>query len=193
MFSRRPVRYAEKVERKKKRNKALSYIGIFIILCILMRLFVLQTWQVHDDFMQPELRKADVVVVIPYILIGGRTPVGLAGVPRENALVLVSDGAEDIVLPLRRAGDAILRFITFQRFSPLSGEFGENFGVPSLMRIRNIVQKRDGSQSRTFYSLAPNAQQNVDQESPVQEVSAARIRGRAVFRIWPLARIGPVR
>lgn len=193
MFSRRPVRYAEKVERKKKRNKALLYIGIFIILCVLMRLFVLQTWQVSDDLMQPELRKADIVVVIPYILIGGKTPVGLAGVPRGNTLVLVSDGAEDIVPPMRRAGDAILRFVTFQRFSSLSGEFGKNFGVPSLMRLRDIVQKKDGPQSGTFYSLAPDAQRNVDWALPVQEVSAARIQGRAVFRIWPLARIGPIR
>ncbi len=51
-----------------------------------MRLFVLQTWQVRDDLMQPELRKADVVVVIPYILIGGRTPVGLAGCPGKMPL-----------------------------------------------------------------------------------------------------------
>jgi uncharacterized SAM-binding protein YcdF (DUF218 family) len=193
MFSRRPVRYAEKVERKKKRNKILSHIVIFVFICILMRCFVLQTWRVRDDLMQPELRKADVVVVIPYVWIGGRTPIGLAGRPQENSLVLVSDGAETIVPSIRRTVDAMLRFVTLQRVSSLGGEFGENFAVPSLMRIRRIVQRQNGADAVILSTSASDVRQGVDRTVPVQEVSAPRILGRVVFRIWPLARIGLVR
>ncbi|SLM19557.1 hypothetical protein SPIRO4BDMA_51072 [uncultured spirochete] len=193
MFSRRPVRYAEKVERRKKRNKILSYIVIFIILCVFIRIFILQTWQVHDDLMRPALRKADIVLVMPYILLGSKTPVGIAGSPQKNSIVLVSDGAEDIIPYRRKAEDAILRFITFQRFSPISKEFGKDFNVPSVMRVRGIVQKKDGLQSKTFYALATDVQHNADRTLSVREVSAARIKGRVVFRIWPLARIGLIK
>ncbi len=193
MCNRRPVRYAEKVERKKKRNKVLFHIVIFVFLCILMRCFVLQTWQVRDELMQPELQKADVVVVIPYVWVGGRTPIGLAGRPQENTLVLVSDGAEDIVPPLRRTVDAMLRFVSLQRLSSLGGEFGENFAVPSLMRIRRIVQKQNGADAVVLYPPISDARENGDRIVPAQEVSAPRILGRVVFRIWPLARVGLVK
>lgn len=193
MSSRRPVRYAEKVERKKKRNKTLFRIGIFIILCVFIRTFLLQSWQVRDDLMRPALRKADVVLVMPYILLGNKTPVGVAGFPQENSIVLVSDGAEDIIPYRRKAEDAILRFITFQRFSPVSKEYGKDFNVPSVMRIRGIVQKKEGLQSKTFYALATDVQHNADRTLSVREVSAARIKGRVVFRIWPLARIGLIK
>ena len=193
MFSRRPIRYAEKVERKKKRNKALFHIGIFVILCILMRSFVLQTWLVSEDLMQPELRKADIVVVVPYVCVGGKTLIGLAGQPQENTLVLVSDGAEEIVPFWQRAVDAMLRFVTLQRLSLLEGEFGENFAVPSLMRIQHIVQEKNGIESVILYDYAPDDRQNLGRLAPVQEVPAPRILGRVLFRIWPISRIGLVR
>jgi len=193
MSGRRPVRYAEKVERKKKRNKALFHIGIFVLLCILMRSFVLQTWMVRDDLMQPELRKADIVVVVPYVCVGGNTLIGLAGQPHENTLVLVSDGAEDIVPFWQRTVDALLRFVTFQRLSLLEKEFGENFAVPSLMRIQHIVQEKNEIESVILYGHASNARQDLGRMVPVQEVSAPRILGRVLFRIWPISRIGLVR
>ncbi len=192
MSGRRPVRYAEKVERKKKRNKALFHIGIFVLLCILMRSFVLQTWMVRDDLMQPELRKADIVVVVPYVCVGGKTLIGLAGQPQENTPVLVSDGSEHIVPFLQRTVDAMLRFVTFQRLSLLEKEFGENFAVPSVMRIQHIVQEKNGIESVILYGYAADDQQNLGRLVPVQEVSATRILGRVLFRIWPISRIGLV-
>jgi ABC-type lipoprotein release transport system permease subunit len=194
MFNRRSLRYAEKVERRKKRNRALFYIGIFLFICILIRTFVLQIWLVRDDLLQPELQRADVVVVIPYERIGDKTLVGLAGSPQVNNIVLVSDGAEEIVPSPRRAVDAMLRFLTLQRFSLLSGEYGENFAVPSVKRIQRIVHSGRGVESVILYgSSAPDDRQAVDRIEFVQQVSATRILGRVLFRIWPISRIGPVR
>jgi len=193
MSGRRPVRYAEKVERKKKRNKALFHIGIFVLLCILMRSFVLQTWMVRDDLMQPELRKADIVVVVPYVCVGGKTLIGLAGQPQENTPVLVSDGSVALsFLFCRGLSMQCCDLSHFQRLSLLEKEFGENFAVPSVMRIQHIVQEKNGIESVILYGHASNARQDLGRMVPVQEVSAPRILGRVLFRIWPISRIGLV-
>ncbi len=154
---------------------------------------MLQSWQVRDDLMRPELRKADIVLVTPYILFGDRSPISLAGLVQENAVVLVSDGAENIVPYMRKVEDAVVRFITLQRFSLIGQEFGKDFNTPSVMRVRNMVQKKGGPHVETYYTVATDVQREADRTSGVQEVSAARIKGRVVFRIWPLARIGLIR
>lgn len=190
MFSRRPVRYAEKIERKRKRNTAFFRVGIFIVLCAIIRVFILQTWQVHDDSMQPRLRKSDIVLVVPYMVFGDRTVFGFAGVPQKNAIVLVSDGAETILPSWRKVEDAVLRFITFQRFSPIAREFGPHFNESSIMRIRDIERGREQDRNQTLYQLSTDVPGNIDRIMSEQEVPATRIKGRVVLRIWPLARIG---
>lgn len=195
-MSRRPVRYAEKIDRKKRRTRVLLNIAILIVFCALLRSFVAQTWRVADDAMLPSLRYGDVVLVVPYVVRLKGVPSGLAGSPAPGNVVLVDDGASALLSPLQRVSDTVLRFVTFQRLSILRAQYGESFSQSFFMRVRSAdnadIASGAGSDSAP-YLLASDRRATGTRSAPVLRVSASRIEGRAIFRIWPLSAIGPVR
>lgn len=193
MLSRRPVRYAEKIDRKKKRTRIFINIAILIALCALLRSFVFQTWHVRDDSMLPSLHEGDIVLVIPYFFRVRGVPEGIAGSAGVGNVVLVSDGSEYIVSPRQQVLDAVVRFLTFQRYSILRREFGDSFSSPSFMRIRSREEASAGKRGSLVYILSSDRQRSDSREVAVRRVAAERIEGRAVFRIWPLSAMSPLR
>ena len=187
------MRYAEKIDRSKKRTRIIVNIAILIVLCALARSFVFQTWRVADDAMAPSLHQGDIVLAVPYLLRFGGVPQGLAGAARIGNVVLVSDGSESIVPAHQRLADAALRFLTFQRLSILKNKYGDSFSVPIFMRVHSIEGSPAKGRSAFTFGVSGDRQDSDTRATKLILVSASRIEGRAIFRIWPLSAFGPVR
>ena len=192
MFAKRPIRYAEKIKRKRARNRILIYIVVFIILCIIIRTFVFQAWKVCGDLMKPTLRDGDIVIVVPCLLFAEEKLVSIAGSPKKGDVVLVGDGSEFILPSITMIEDSALRFVTLQKYSLLESEFGKTFGLPAVMRIQGIQQEKNNLKTSTVFKLATDSQSDKGRMTGSQIVLPSRIKGRVVLRIWPLARIGKV-
>jgi len=192
MFAKRPIRYAEKIERKKARNRILIYITVFMILCIIIRTFIFQTWKIRGDLMKPTLRDGDIVIVVPCLLFAEEKSIGIAGLPKKGDVVLVGDGSEFILPSIAMIKDSVLRFITLQKYSLLATEFGKTFSLPAVMRIQGIQQEKNNLKTWTVFKLATDSQGDNFSMTGSQIVLPSRIKGRVVLRIWPLARIGKV-
>jgi len=187
------VRYAERIDRSKKRARIIINVAILIVLCAVARSFLIQTWRVEDDAMVPSLRRGDIVLAVPYVLRIGGVPEGLAGAVRVGDVVLVSDGFELLVPPRQRFADAALRFLTFQRLSILKNAYGDSFSVPSFMRVRSIENASAERKRQLVVALSSDQQSSGVRAAKLRLVVAPQIKGRAIFRIWPLSAIGPVR
>jgi hypothetical protein len=84
MFSDAPFDTQKSRTEEKAQQDIVAYSDICVHLYSDEK-FCAADMAVRDDLMQPELRKADVVVVIPMCGIVGRTPIGLADGPRKIA------------------------------------------------------------------------------------------------------------
>lgn len=192
MFSRKPVRYAEKVERKKHRMRVIWFIVLFVILSSLVRSVIIQSWQIRDQAMSPSLVVGDVVLAIPLWSVFSSVPFSFSGPLHQGDLVLVDDGASRVTPSALLAVDAILRFFTFQRFSILEAQYGRNFGLPDVMRIKSIIRKNRDNKPAVFYILEHDTGKTSAGAPADSEVQASRIRAKLVFRIWPIRRVGPL-
>ncbi len=192
MLSRRPVRYAEKIDRSKKRARIITNIAILIVLCLVARSLVTQTWRIENDAMVPSLHKGDIVLVVPYVLRIKGMPEGLAGGASIGDVVLISDGYELIVPARQRFVDAAIRFLTFQRLSILKNEYGDSFSVPTFMRVSSIEDNSTNEKKDLTFILSNDQQDPGTRATKLRLVSSSLIKGKAIFRIWPLSAIGPV-
>lgn len=192
MFARRPVRYAEKVERKKNRLRAIWFVVVFIILSSFIRGVVIQSWQIRDQTMNPSLVVGDVVLAVPFWSIFSSAPFSFSGPLHQGDLVLVDDGASEVTPPALLTADAVLRFFTLQRFSILEAQYGRNFGVPEVMRIKSIIRENRENKRVILYTLEYDARRMSADAPADKEVQASRIRAKLVFRIWPIRRVGPL-
>jgi len=192
MFTRRPIRYAERVERKKNRLRAIWFVAVFIVLSSFIRGVVIQSWQIRNQTMNPSLVVGDVVLAVPFWSVFSSAPLSFSGPLHQGDLVLVDDGASEVTPPALRAIDAMLRFFALQRFSILEAQYGSNFGVPEVKRIKSITRENRENKRVILYTLESDARRISADAPPDKDVQASRIRARLVFRIWPIRRIGPL-
>lgn len=193
MASGRPVRYSEKIYQKQRRHKIIFYAFFVVIFCIFIRFLIMQTWRVKDDVLSPSLRAGDIVLVSPYFMRLNAQPAGILGSPRPGDIVLVSDSTESIVPSLFNTQDAILRFLTLQRFSIVHYKFGDDFGRFSFHRIDAIERTTNSPENKVAYRLWSDEFQEDTRTIPERYVKSSRLAGKVFFRLWPISSLGIIR
>lgn len=193
MVARRPVRYAERVQKKRDRLRVLLFVAVFIILSFFIRSFVFQSWQIRDQTMSPYLVAGDVVLAVPFWSIFSSAPFSLSGPLHQGDFVLVDDRASEVTPFALLAVDAVLRFFSLQRFSILEAQYGKNFGVPEVMRIKSIELESKGDRHIVVYTLESDTRPISVAAFADTKIEASRVRAKLVFRIWPIKRIGPLK
>ena len=129
--------FTEKVLLSRKRRKILGKV-LLVILCIsVARAFFLQSYRVSSTLMEPGLVQGDIVLSFPFPL-GASTLFGKlppVDTPKRGELILVRPEAMPLQSGWLGVWDAIVRFFTLQRVSPLALRYGEGLALPGIYRI----------------------------------------------------------
>lgn len=187
-MNRRPVRYSEKVERKRRRIRACLWIMLFMLLSAGIRTFIFQSWRITDASLSPALQPGDVVIGFPYFMMIGGNPLSISGSPREGDLVLVANSPSKTVPPFLRFADILIRFLSLQRISPLEMRYGLMTSAPYPARIQRNIDKYPRE-----YEVQVNEKPlgaRLKGIFPAGAVPASSLKAHLVLRIWPPARAG---
>lgn len=136
-FSRRRS-YSEKVLLARKRRKIAGKVLLALLVIAFIRAFFVQSYRVNDDSMAPSLLAGDQVFASPLLcgpeFLGFKLPA--LSQPYRGEMVLVSRGSDPFESGWATFGGAILRFLSFQRFSS-AGQAAD--GVPSGRCIARVI------------------------------------------------------
>ncbi|MCE5257157.1 MAG: S26 family signal peptidase, partial [Spirochaetaceae bacterium] len=119
--------YSEKVLAARKRRKTVGEIVLVLLILAFVRSFLLQSYRIDDNSMLPGLQKGDHVFSSPFLhgpdFFGMRLPA--LSKPYRGEMVLVRSSSDPHASGWSRFWDSILRFFSFQRYSPLDRAYGD--------------------------------------------------------------------
>ncbi|MCX7026292.1 MAG: S26 family signal peptidase [Spirochaetes bacterium] len=136
--------FAEKVLSARKRRRTAGRVLAILLIAAASQTFLLRAYRVSTNTMIPGLEKGDIVLSAP--LLGGIATI-FGTLP---SLLPLARGSLVVVLPetphaqglIQKAWDSLVRFLSFQRFSPLAARTGEEPATPGLYRILGLPGDR---------------------------------------------------
>ncbi len=159
MMGGRRKSYTEKVLSRRRRRKALARALSLLLMVGLVRTFLLRSYRIGTDTMEPSLREGDRVLTSP-IFSGASLWFGMLppmAPLRRGDLVIVAPTDKSPYGTIFSAWDSLARFVTFQRWSPLRGRFGNETTVPGIYRIIGAPGDRLRMRQGFFEVQAPGA------------------------------------
>ncbi|TXT43117.1 MAG: signal peptidase I [Spirochaetes bacterium] len=129
--------YTEKIFSRRRKRKVVARILVLLLLVGFVRAFLLRTYHVGTDSMEPSLSEGDRLLASPIVsgaaLWFGTLP-PLAGFDRGD-LVIVSPTDPNSNGFLFSLWDSLERFFTLQHSSPARRRFGSESIIPGIYRI----------------------------------------------------------
>ncbi|MDR2808664.1 MAG: signal peptidase I [Spirochaetaceae bacterium] len=127
LFRRRP-KYASYKEGKNKRHKVLqtlAYILVFFVIYLSLNTFILSTWLLESNGMQPQLHGGDRFIIISRTIQSVLVAISSSqtSIPWQRGNVVLIDKAAEKSTPLLlRLADTVVRFFTVQQITLISNE-----------------------------------------------------------------------
>jgi signal peptidase I len=132
--------YTEKVLKARKRRGTAGRVLALILIIAAVHSFLIRAYRISTDTMAPGLAKGDLVLASP--LLGGISTVFGKLPPlvplSRGCLVVVRPETARPDGPALKAWDSLVRFLSFQRISPIASRWGEELTRPGLYRVLGL-------------------------------------------------------